>query len=272
MAGGPLAERTDFPRSMFEVRDMWNHASAGSRAAAIWRGCRTDRRGGGRGRLLLVAGGRAALCLFCVVGLLGWHPVARAASAAVVSHTAYGDFAAAVRGDLVREDWSAVPDGVIQNQTINGVTYGYTNPWGQQLVVENYTSWGFRLGALRTDGQLTAFGSRCQMEFRFNSQGLDSFGVMFAQGNYSDAGVAVFAVQVGEGEVFMRTVVIDSVGPNIGYLGLTGLGGADTVTIWRVQSDANVVWGVYHIDFAVVPGGGAVAGLLLIRCRKRRRR
>jgi len=237
----------------------------------VWTECRTRGRGDCHGRLAGPAGRRAAWCLVHVIGLLCCLAVAHLAVGAVVSHGAYSDFASSVRGDLVREDWSAVPIGVIQNQTINGVTYGFTDNFGHQLAVWNGGGWGLRLGVVMDSG-VSNFGVLDRIEFRFGSHGLDSFGVMFAQGNYNDAGFAVFAVQVGEGDVFLRTVVIDSVGPNIGYLGLTGLDGADAVTIWRVQSDANVVWGVYHIDFALVPGGGALAGLAMVGCRRRRRR
>ncbi len=117
------------------------------------------------------------------------------------------------------------------------------------------------------------FGWSDRVTFSFGGSGVDSFGIMFAQGNYTNIGTSVFAVQVNNGEIFYRSVPVVTAGPNIGYLGLTGLNQAGSVTIWQVQSGANVVWSAYHIDWATVPTPGVLAcfGAAGLLGRRRRR-
>jgi len=206
-----------------------------------------------------------------MTGAVAAVAVAGSASATIVSHESYGAFFAAAPSNLIREDWSSVPLGVIEGQIINGVQYAHTSAFGHQLAIGT-GGWGFRLGVVTPTG-VSNFSWSDRVTFSFGVSGISAFGIMFAQGNYTDTGTSVFAVQVDSGPTFYRSVQVVSAGPNVGYLGLTGLESAGSVTIWRAQSGANVVWSAYHIDYAFVPAPGALAllgGAGLVGTRRRR--
>ena len=69
-----------------------------------------------------------------LTAVLGIHETS---VAAIVSHESYGAFSAAAPSNLIREDWSSVPLGVIENQIINGVHYTHTDAFGHQLAIGN---------------------------------------------------------------------------------------------------------------------------------------
>jgi len=209
----------------------------------------------------------------CILVALSAMLPTRSALSSIVAYDSYAAFAAASPTTLTREDWASVPLGVIEGQVINGVHYSHTDAFGSQLAVGNGGAWGFRLRTIASSGSSLAFGWSDRVTFTFGGSGVDSFGVMFAQGNYTDTGTSVFAVQVNDGEIFYRSVPVVTPGPNIGYLGLTGLNQAGSVTIWRVQSGANVVWSAYHIDWTTVPAPSVLAcfGAAGFLGRRRRR-
>ncbi len=204
-----------------------------------------------------------------LTAVLGIHETS---VAAIVSHESYGAFSAAAPSNLIREDWSSVPLGVIENQIINGVHYTHTDAFGHQLAIGNGGAWGFRLGVVMPSG-VSSFGWSDRVTFSFGVSGISAFGIMFAQGNYTNTGTSIFAVQVDGGPTFYRSVQVASAGPNVGYLGLTGLESAGSVTIWRVQSGANVTWTAYNIDYAFVPAPSVFAAIgvcgLVLRRRSR---
>ena len=193
----------------------------------------------------------------CVTAFVLASCLASRAYAATIAYESYESFSEAAGTSLVREDWATVPVGAIEGQVINGIGYSYEDYFGHVLAVHSGGGWGFRLGVIMPNG-VSNFSWSDQITFSF-SQGLDSFGVMFAQGNYDGGGESIFAVRVGDGPVFYRSVPVVSEGPNIGYIGLGNLGGVDSVTIWRVQNGGDSVWTALHLDYAVVPMPPALA-------------
>jgi len=202
-----------------------------------------------------------------LTAILGIHETS---VASIVSHESYGAFSAAAPSNLIREDWSSVPLGVIEGQIINGVQYAHTNAFGHQLAIGNGGGWGFRLGVVTPNG-VSNFSWSDRVTFSFGVSGISAFGIMFAQGNYTSTGTSVFAVQVDSGPTFYRSVQVVSAGPNVGYLGLTGLESAGSVTIWRAQSGGDSVWSAYHIDYAFVPAPSVCTALGLAGIALRRR-
>lgn len=207
----------------------------------------------------------AAFTLLMAVAIL-WGVVApaRTADAGVTTFDTYASFAAAAAPSLVREDWAGIPHGVIEDQAINGISYSHVDLFGHQLSVGNGGGWGFRLGVTLANG-VSNFDYSDRITMTFAGPGLTDFGVSFVQGNYSSSGTSVFAIQFDGGTTYLRSVPVTSFGANAGYLGISGLAAARSVTIWQVGSGGDSVWSVLHVDYAVVPGPGV---LVVVACCK----
>ncbi len=195
------------------------------------------------------------------------------ASAGVIEHLSYADFLTSSGAGTIHEDWASIPNStIIQDQTIGGITYRHQDAFGMLLNVGNGGGWGMRFGVTHpSSGGYYALGWSNQVTFEFIAP-IEAFGINFVQGNYSDTGTSVFAVQVDGAQVFYRSIPVTQYGPNSGYLGLSGLVGATTLKIWQAQSGANVGWGVYGLDYANVPAPAASAFLALAGLVSRRRR
>lgn len=170
------------------------------------------------------------------------------ASADVVQHGNRSDLEAAAGPGLAREAWESIPNGtVIQDQTINGITYRHTNAFGNTLLaVNNGGAWGMRFGLLRSDGA-TGFGWSNRVTFVF-TEPLCAFGITFVQGTFNRFGQSDFAVQVDDGPVYICSVPVTRAGPNAGYIGLSGLEQATSISVWG-GGGGDSVWGIYNIDY-----------------------
>jgi hypothetical protein len=198
---------------------------------------------------------------------------ARTADAGVTTFDTYVSFAAAAAPSLVREDWAGIPHGVIEDQTINGILYTHVDLFGHQLSLGNGGGWGFRLGVTLANG-VSNFDYSDRITMTFSGPGLTDFGVNFVQGNYSSSGTSVFALQIDGGPTYLRSIPVTTFGANAGYLGISGLSSAKSVTIWQVGSGGDSVWSALHVDYAVVPGPGVlviVAGCKIAGLSRRRR-
>ena len=194
------------------------------------------------------------------------------ASGGVIEHLSYADFLTSSGSGTIHEDWASIPNStIIQDQTIGGITYRYQNAFGKQLHIGGGGGWGMRFGSIYPSGAVTNFGWSDVITFEFSTP-IQGFGINFVQGNYSNSGTSIFAVQIDGGQVFYRSVPVVQYGANVGYLGLTRLESASSIKIWQAQSGANVVWGVYSVDYANIPAPAASALLALAGLVSRRRR
>jgi hypothetical protein len=193
----------------------------------------------------------------CAVGamLFGGTLVNGNASAAIATHESYASFASASGTALQREDWSTVTPGILEGQSIGGLTYSHSDAFGHQLAVGNGGGWGFRLGVTMPSGP-SNFGWSDKITIAFDTPGVTAVGVLFAQGNYSSTGTSVFAIQLDGGDIYYRSVPVNSFGANVGYLGLTGLTAVRSMSFWQVGSGGDAAWSALQIDYAFVPSPG----------------
>lgn len=153
---------------------------------------------------------------------------------------------------FIAEDWTSYPPNtLLDGQQVNGITYSSTS--SEQLVVGSPHGANWILGYPRDNNRYASF-SREKIMFSFD-QRIDNFGISLSQGNQnqgtSGAGYSKWLIDIDFGlhQYIAEAYFGQSDFTGEAYLGITGLGGANFIQVWQLETTSNISWDIREIDF-----------------------